>query len=72
MHDGALKISLTAPPVDGKANAALIAFLAGRLGIAQSSIAITSGYTSRQKTLEIQNRSAAELAALFPDSSDLV
>jgi uncharacterized protein (TIGR00251 family) len=67
-HDGALKISLTAPPVDGKANEALIAFLADLLRIPKSSITITSGQTSRQKILEIQGKSAAELAALFPTS----
>jgi len=65
-HDGALKISLTAPPVDGKANEALIAFLADELRIPKSSITLTSGQTSRQKTLEIQGKSATELAALFP------
>jgi uncharacterized protein (TIGR00251 family) len=67
-HDGALKISLTAPPVDGKANESLIAFLADLLHVPKSSISLTSGQTSRQKTLEIQGKSAAELTALLPVS----
>jgi uncharacterized protein (TIGR00251 family) len=67
--DGALKIALTAPPVDGKANEALIAFLADQLRIPKSSITLTSGQTSRQKTLEIQGKSATDLAALFPADS---
>ncbi|SFR96582.1 hypothetical protein SAMN05421771_0006 [Granulicella pectinivorans] len=67
MHDGAVKISLTAPPVDGKANQALIAFLADLLRAPQSSLTITSGQTSRQKTLEIQGKSAAQIEhALSP------
>jgi uncharacterized protein (TIGR00251 family) len=67
-HDGALKIALTAPPVDGKANEALIAFLADQLRIPKSRITLTSGQTSRQKTLEIQGKSATDLAALFPEN----
>ena len=53
MHGDALKIKLTAPPVDGKANAALIAFLAKKLGIAKSRITIIRGETSRRKTIHI-------------------
>jgi uncharacterized protein (TIGR00251 family) len=68
-HDGALKIALPAPPIDGKANEALIAFLADRLRIPKSSITIISGHTRRQKTIEIQGKSAADLAALFPADS---
>ncbi|MDD2326513.1 MAG: DUF167 domain-containing protein [Alphaproteobacteria bacterium] len=47
------KIRLAAPPVDGKANAALIEFLAKILDLPKSSIEIIKGQTSKQKTLEI-------------------
>ena len=63
MHDGAVKIALTAPPVDGKANDALITFLADLLHAPKSSISILSGHTSRQKTLAIKDKSAAQIEA---------
>lgn len=48
-----LKIRITAPPVDGKANAHLIAFLAKVFGVSRSSITIIRGKTGRMKTLSI-------------------
>jgi uncharacterized protein (TIGR00251 family) len=62
-HDGALKISLTTPPTDGRANAALIAFLAERLNIPRLSIELISGATSRSKTLRLTGVTAAEAEA---------
>lgn len=53
LHGDALKIRLAAPPVDGKANAALIAFVADRLDVSKSSIRLVSGQTSRRKILEV-------------------
>ena len=53
VHGDALKIRLAAPPVDGKANAALIAFVAERLGVARSTVSLKSGQTSRRKVLEV-------------------
>lgn len=52
-YGDALKIRLLAPPVDGKANAALLDFLAKRLGLAKSKISLISGQTSRRKVVEI-------------------
>ncbi len=52
-HDGALKVSLTTPPTDGRANLALIAFLAQQLGIPRARITLLAGATSRSKTLHI-------------------
>ena len=49
----ALKIALTAPPVDGKANAALCAFLAEKCHCPKSAVSIALGMTSRNKTVEI-------------------
>lgn len=48
-----LKLKLTAVPVDGKANAALIRYLADLFGVARSSVSITRGETSREKTVLI-------------------
>jgi uncharacterized protein (TIGR00251 family) len=62
-HDGALKISLTTPPTDGRANEALVAFLAERLRLPRARIALLSGATSRSKTLRITGKSAAEVTA---------
>lgn len=53
IHGDRLKIRLGAPPVDGKANALLIAFLAGEFGVQQRSVELLSGASSRQKTLRI-------------------
>jgi uncharacterized protein (TIGR00251 family) len=67
IHAGAVKISLTAPPVDGRANEALIEFVAELLRIPRARIAILSGAASRMKALRITGKSAAEVqAALFP------
>jgi len=67
VHAGAVKIALTAPPVDGKANEALIAFLADAFRLPRARIAIASGPASRAKMVRITGRSAAEVAAaLFP------
>jgi uncharacterized protein len=52
--DGALKIRLNAPPVDGKANEALERFIAERLGVARRAVTVSHGHTSRQKLLEVK------------------
>ena len=67
-HDGALKISLTTPPTDGRANAALIAFLAETLKIPRAAITLTTGATSRTKTLHLEALTPAALTtALAPN-----
>lgn len=48
-----LKVFITAPPVDGKANAALIDFLAKEWGVSRSNIVIIQGEASREKVIEI-------------------
>lgn len=65
IHDNALKISLAASPVDGKANKALCLFLAKQLKIAKSAVKIKSGEKSRNKTVLCENRSKAEISAIF-------
>jgi len=60
--DAAVKIALEAPPVEGKANAALIEFLAELLGVARSAITISSGEHGRTKRIMVHGRDAMEVA----------
>ena len=53
-EDGALKIKLKAPPVDGKANTELIEFLSKAYKVQKGKIAIISGLTGRNKVVEIE------------------
>ena len=57
----ALKVSLTAPPVDGKANAACIEFFAKILKVPRSSVTIASGETSRNKVIRVTGLSAEDV-----------
>jgi uncharacterized protein (TIGR00251 family) len=57
----ALKISLTAQPVEGRANEACIEFLANLLKVARSSITIASGQSSRRKVVRVAGLSAEEV-----------
>lgn len=54
VREGILKVALTAPPVDGAANQALIKLLAKALGIAKSNVAIVRGERGRHKVLEVR------------------
>jgi hypothetical protein len=53
LHNGRLKIKISAPPVDGKANQALIEFIAKALGVSKSKVEIVKGHSSKLKTLKI-------------------
>lgn len=67
IHDHALKVSLTTPPIDGRANQALIDFLSDRLHLPNARIILLTGQTSRSKLLRITGKSAADIqAALDP------
>ncbi len=59
--DDAIKIAITAQPIDGKANEALIKFLSKELKIPKSNIIITKGLTSKNKTLEITSEKEINL-----------
>jgi uncharacterized protein (TIGR00251 family) len=59
LHDGALRVRLHAPPVDGKANAALVAWLADAVGVAKSHVEVIRGQTSKRKHLRISALAAA-------------
>ena len=53
-HGGRLKLRLAAPPVDGKANAALVAFLAQYYGVPKRNVRIVAGASSRRKRILIE------------------
>ena len=57
----ALKLALTAPPVDGKANQAVIEFFADLFAISRSSVTIASGETSRNKIIRVSGISAEQV-----------
>lgn len=66
LHGEALKIRLAAPPIDGKANACLLAFIAERLGVGKSAVSLLSGDTSRAKRVHVSgvtNAAAKNLLA---------
>jgi uncharacterized protein (TIGR00251 family) len=52
-HGGRLKLKIAAPPVDNKANAHLLAWLAVQLGVPKSAVRLVRGETSRQKTVAV-------------------
>jgi uncharacterized protein len=66
-HDGALKIRLTAPPVDDRANEALRRFLALRLKIPISAVRISGGEKSRTKRIEIHGIAPGQILALLTE-----
>lgn len=72
--NAALKIALAAPPVEGKANAALVAYLADVLGVSRSRVQVIAGAQSKNKVLRVSGVNAAELAAslihLLSDNPD--
>jgi uncharacterized protein (TIGR00251 family) len=60
---GAIVIRVTAPPVDGKANAALCAFIADRAGVPPSRVTVVRGSTSRDKVVRVDGADAAAVRA---------
>ncbi len=67
MERGALKIKLTAPPVEGRANKALKEFLSKKLGLSKQSIEIVGGEKSRLKTIQIQGLTEKDVFRLLMD-----
>lgn len=63
LHGDSIRIRLSAPPVDGAANAELIRFLAVTLGVPVRSVEITAGHAGRQKTVLVRGVDAAAAAA---------
>lgn len=64
-HDGRLKIALAAPPVDGEANAALIAFLADLFGLKKAQVILLDGQTGRRKRVLLHGVDAAAAAVVI-------
>ena len=64
-HNGALRVRIAAPPVDGAANEELIRTLARALGVRRSAISITSGQSSRTKQVRVARASARALQDLL-------
>jgi uncharacterized protein (TIGR00251 family) len=62
-HGAALRVRLAAPPVDGKANAALLAWAAQAFGVTRRQVQLLHGASGRQKTLAIHLPDAAALQA---------
>lgn len=57
----AVKLALTAPPVDGKANAAVVEYLAELLRVSKSSVTIVSGETGRNKLIAVRGVTAEQV-----------
>lgn len=69
LHDDALKLKLQAQPIEGKANEALIKYLAGALGVPKSAVSITHGHTNKRKLVQVNAAAltpAAVAQALHP------
>ncbi len=67
IQDGALKIRITAPPLEGRANEECIRFISDLLKIRKSSVEITSGGKSRKKTVSIAGVKKKDIEALLPE-----
>ena len=65
VHDGRLKVAVTAPPVDGEANAAVIELLAKALGVSKGAVEVIAGTSSRRKTVRIAGVARAAVEALL-------
>ena len=70
-HDGALRVRLAAPPVEGAANLALVRLLARALDVSPGSVEITSGKSSRTKTVSILGSAGANLEQLLKPTRSL-
>ena len=64
-HNGALRVRLAAPPVDGAANEELVRLLARAFGLRKSAVEITAGQTSKRKEVRLKGGSFATLRELL-------
>jgi uncharacterized protein (TIGR00251 family) len=65
-QNGALKVAVTAPPEDGRANKALIEVLRDELGLKRSQVELIAGHTSREKRFLIRGLTCEELREKLP------
>ena len=63
-HGGALKVQLTAPPVEGAANEALRRLLAKALGVSRSAVSVVRGDRSRDKSVRVEGATADDVRGL--------
>lgn len=68
VRDGALRVRLQAPPVDGAANEALVAFLADELGVPTRFVRIVTGFGSRNKVVEVDAQARRALDRIVESS----
>jgi uncharacterized protein (TIGR00251 family) len=61
VQGGRLKLAVTAPPVEGRANVAVVALLAKRLGLRRGDVTVVSGQRGRRKLLRVRGLTRAEL-----------
>jgi len=70
VRNGALRVRLTAPPVEGEANEALVRLLASRLNVPKSAVKILSGARGRTKRIAVRGVTAAQMQALAGSADD--
>jgi uncharacterized protein (TIGR00251 family) len=63
-HGDRIKLAVTAPPVDGEANAAVIELVAASFGVPRSAVEVIAGAASRRKTIRVRGGTAARLEEL--------
>ena len=63
VHGDRIKLAVTAPPVDGEANAAVVELVARALGVGRAAVAVVAGQTSRRKTVAVRGIDAARVTA---------
>ena len=67
LHGDRIKVALASPPVDGKANRALVAFIASSLGVSRSRVRLLAGASSRRKRVLLEGvTTASVLSRLMP------
>ena len=64
VHNGALRVRVQAPPVDGAANEELVALLAGSLGVPRRSVRVVSGESARLKVVDVEGVTPADVERL--------
>ncbi len=65
LHNGRLKVALTAPPVEGAANRALLKFLSELIGVPKKNLSIAKGLKSRDKTVCVAGTDLKEVEEIF-------
>jgi uncharacterized protein (TIGR00251 family) len=68
LHGNALKVRLSAPPVDGAANIALVELLAAALGVSRAAVRVVAGATARSKIVEVDGVHSEHVRRLAPES----